>query len=223
MDAICDALEDERPAADNSALAERGIASYRDLKTFVADRPGHDRRYAIDDAKIREELGWQPRHDFESGLRATVRWYAREPLLVRNRPIGPVQPRAPGAQRERPVKFLPTEIPEVILVEPPVYRDDRGFFLEVFHQQKFLENGLPGTFVQDNHSYSTRGVLRGLHAQRTRPQGKLVRAVVGEIFDVAVDIRPDSPTFGKWVGEVLSGENLHQLWVPPASPTASAS
>lgn len=113
------------------------------------------------------------------------------------------------------MRFLPREIPEVVLVEPPVYRDDRGFFLEVFHQQKFLENGLPGTFVQDNHSYSTRGVLRGLHAQRTRPQGKLVRAVVGEIFDVAVDIRPGSPTFGKWVGEVLSGENLRQLWVPP--------
>jgi len=113
------------------------------------------------------------------------------------------------------MKFLPTAIPEVVRVEPAVHRDDRGFFLEVYHERKFLEGGLPGTFVQDNHSYSIRGTLRGLHAQIRKPQGKLVRAVVGEIFDVAVDIRPGSPTFGRWVGEILSGENFHQLWVPP--------
>lgn len=113
------------------------------------------------------------------------------------------------------MKLIPTEIPDVVVVEPQVFRDERGFFLEVYHQQKFLEKGLPGTFVQDNHSYSVRNVLRGLHAQLTKPQGKLVRAVAGEIFDVAVDIRPGSPTFGKWVGEVLSGENFRQLWVPP--------
>jgi dTDP-4-dehydrorhamnose 3,5-epimerase len=113
------------------------------------------------------------------------------------------------------VKFLPREIPEVILVEPTVHRDDRGFFLETYHQRKFSDGGITAAFVQDNHSYSVRGTLRGLHAQLKKPQGKLVRAVVGEIFDVAVDIRPDSPTFGKWVGEVLSGENLRQLWVPP--------
>ena len=113
------------------------------------------------------------------------------------------------------MKFLPSAIPEVIVVEPAVFRDDRGFFLEVYHQRKFEEGGLPGTFVQDNHSHSIRGTLRGLHAQIRNPQGKLVRAVVGEIFDVAVDIRPGSPTFGRWVGEILSGENFRQLWVPP--------
>ena len=114
------------------------------------------------------------------------------------------------------MKFLPTkDIPEVVVVEPAVFPDDRGFFLEVYHQRKFEEGGLPGTFVQDNHSHSIRGTLRGLHAQLRNPQGKLVRAVVGEIFDVAVDIRPDSPTFGRWVGEILSGENFRQLWVPP--------
>lgn len=113
------------------------------------------------------------------------------------------------------MKFLPTAIPDVVVVEPAVFKDDRGFFLEVYHQKKFEDGGLPGTFVQDNHSYSIRGTLRGLHAQLRNPQGKLVRAVVGEIFDVAVDIRPGSPTFGKWVAEVLSGDNFRQLWVPP--------
>jgi dTDP-4-dehydrorhamnose 3,5-epimerase len=113
------------------------------------------------------------------------------------------------------VRFLPRTIPEVILVEPQVWRDQRGFFLETYHQGKFQDGGLPGTFVQDNHSYSVRGTLRGLHAQLRRPQGKLVRAVQGEVFDVAVDIRPGSPTFGRWVGEILSGENLRQLYVPP--------
>lgn len=113
------------------------------------------------------------------------------------------------------MKFLPTDIPEVVLVEPAVFRDDRGFFLEVYHERKFLDGGLPSLFVQDNHSYSIRGTLRGLHAQLRKPQGKLVRAVMGEIFDVAVDIRPGSPTFGRWVGEILSGENFRQLWVPP--------
>ena len=113
------------------------------------------------------------------------------------------------------MRFLPTAFPEVVLVEPDVFKDDRGFFLETWHQEKYRRGGLPETFVQDNHSYSVRGVLRGLHAQLRHPQGKLVRAVLGEIFDVAVDIRPGSPTYGKWVGEVLSGENFRQLWVPP--------
>jgi dTDP-4-dehydrorhamnose 3,5-epimerase len=113
------------------------------------------------------------------------------------------------------VRFLPREIPDIVLVEPQVFRDDRGFFLETYHQRKFQDGGLPASFVQDNHSYSVRGTLRGLHAQLRRPQGKLVRAVEGEIFDVAVDIRPGSPTFGRWVAEVLSGENLRQLYVPP--------
>lgn len=113
------------------------------------------------------------------------------------------------------MKFTPTAIPDVILVEMDVFRDDRGYFLETWHQEKYRAGGLPETFVQDNHSFSVRGTLRGLHAQLRHPQGKLVRAPLGEIFDVAVDIRPGSPTFGKWVGEILSGENFRQLWVPP--------
>ena len=113
------------------------------------------------------------------------------------------------------MKFLPLAIPEVVLVEPVVYRDDRGFFLETYQKQKYGAAGLPEEFVQDNHSFSIRGTLRGMHAQIRNPQGKLLRVVAGEIFDVAVDIRPGSPTFGKWVGEVLSGENFRQLWVPP--------
>jgi dTDP-4-dehydrorhamnose 3,5-epimerase len=113
------------------------------------------------------------------------------------------------------MKFLPTAIPEVVLVQPDVFGDDRGFFLETYQQRKYGAAGLPETFVQDNHSYSVRGTLRGLHAQVRRPQGKLIRAILGEIFDVAVDIRPGSPTFGHWVSAVLSGENHHQLYVPP--------
>ena len=112
------------------------------------------------------------------------------------------------------MKFLPTELPGVIVVEPDVHRDTRGFFLETFHQRKYHEGGIEGPFVQDNHSHSVRGTLRGLHAQVARPQGKLVRAVAGEMFDVAVDIRPDSPTFGRWVGVSLSGENFRQLYIP---------
>lgn len=113
------------------------------------------------------------------------------------------------------MKFLPLAIPEVVLVEPDVYRDDRGFFLETYHKTKYGGADLPEEFVQDNHSFSIRGTLRGMHSQLRRPQGKLIRALAGEIFDVAVDLRPGSPTFGRWVGEVLSGENFRQLWVPP--------
>jgi len=96
-----------------------------------------------------------------------------------------------------------------------VFRDARGFFLETFHAGKYREGGIPYHFVQDNHSRSLRGTLRGLHAQRLRPQGKLVRAIRGEIFDVAVDIRKGSPTFGKWMGATLSAENFLQIFVPP--------
>jgi len=113
------------------------------------------------------------------------------------------------------VRFLPTSIPDVVLVEPDVFRDARGFFLETFHAEKYQKGGIAGPFVQDNHSRSTRRTLRGLHAQLRRPQGKLVRAVRGQIFDVAVDIRARSPTFGKWVSTVLSEENFRQIFVPP--------
>jgi len=113
------------------------------------------------------------------------------------------------------VKFLETDLPGVLIVEPDVFRDPRGFFLETFHAARYREGGIPYDFVQDNHSKSVRGTLRGLHAQRRRPQGKLVRAAQGEIFDVAVDIRPGSATFGKWVGARLSGESFRQMFVPP--------
>lgn len=106
-------------------------------------------------------------------------------------------------------------IPDVVLLEPKVFGDDRGFFFESFNQQRFEEAiGRTVNFVQDNHSRSAKGVLRGLHYQIQQPQGKLVRVIQGEVFDVAVDLRKSSPTFGKWVGAVLSAENKHQLWVP---------
>jgi dTDP-4-dehydrorhamnose 3,5-epimerase len=113
------------------------------------------------------------------------------------------------------VRFTSLALPEVILVEPDVHRDPRGFFLETYHLEKYRAGGIPGPFVQDNHSRSIQGTLRGLHAQRRRPQGKLVRAVNGEMFDVAVDIRRGSATFGRWVGVRLSGENFQQLYIPP--------
>ena len=108
-----------------------------------------------------------------------------------------------------------TAIPEVLLIEPKVFGDERGFFFESFSQRVWQEKtGIQRTFVQDNHSRSCRGVLRGLHYQIRQPQGKLVRVVLGEVFDVAVDLRRTSPTFGRWVGEILSAENKKQLWVP---------
>jgi dTDP-4-dehydrorhamnose 3,5-epimerase len=112
------------------------------------------------------------------------------------------------------VKITPTDLPDVLLVEPDVHRDPRGFFLETWHAAKFAEAGLDIRFVQDNHSRSQRGTLRGLHVQLAKPQGKLVRASVGEIFDVAIDIRHGSPTFGRYVGVRLSADNFRQLWIP---------
>ena len=113
------------------------------------------------------------------------------------------------------MQFTPTSIPDVILIEPKVYGDSRGFFMETYRTSWFAEAGITVDFVQDNHSGSQQGTLRGLHYQIRQTQGKLVRALVGELFDVAVDIRRSSPTFGQWVGEVLSAENKRQLWVPP--------
>ncbi|MDO9166345.1 MAG: dTDP-4-dehydrorhamnose 3,5-epimerase [Rhodoferax sp.] len=113
------------------------------------------------------------------------------------------------------MKATPLAIPEVILFEPKVFGDDRGFFYESFNQARFeAAVGYKVDFVQDNHSKSSQGVLRGLHYQIEQAQGKLVRVAKGEVFDVAVDIRRASPTFGQWVGAVLSAENKHQLWVP---------
>ncbi|HEY3122300.1 MAG TPA: dTDP-4-dehydrorhamnose 3,5-epimerase [Vicinamibacteria bacterium] len=113
------------------------------------------------------------------------------------------------------MRFLPGELPGLVVVDPDVHRDARGFFLETYHERKYREGGIVGPFVQDNHSRSVRGSLRGLHAQLRRPQGKLMRVVEGEVFDVAVDIRRGSPTFGRWAGITLSGENFRQLYVPP--------
>lgn len=113
------------------------------------------------------------------------------------------------------LRFHTTALEGVILVEPAVFSDERGFFLETYHAEKYAAGGIAERFVQDNHSLSSRGILRGLHAQEKKPQGKLVRAVEGEIFDVAVDVRRGSPTFGQWIGEMLSAENFRQLYVPP--------
>jgi dTDP-4-dehydrorhamnose 3,5-epimerase len=113
------------------------------------------------------------------------------------------------------VKVSATSLPGVLLVEPRVFEDERGFFLETYHREKYAAAGIAAAFVQDNHSHSARRTLRGLHAQRTRGQGKLVRAVRGEMFDVAVDIRVGSPSFGRWTAATLSGANFRQLYVPP--------
>ncbi len=113
------------------------------------------------------------------------------------------------------MKFIPSKIPEVILIEAAVYGDHRGFFMETWQRKTFAENGIDYDFVQDNHSKSSQGILRGLHYQIEQPQGKLVRVVEGCVFDVAVDMRESSATFGQWVGYELSAENKKLLWVPP--------
>jgi len=112
------------------------------------------------------------------------------------------------------LKIIPTTISDVLLIEPRVFEDERGFFLESYQKKRFIEAGINVDFVQDNHSKSYQGTLRGLHYQIRQAQGKLVRVVAGEVFDVAVDIRRHSPTFGQWVGEYLSAENKRMLWIP---------
>jgi dTDP-4-dehydrorhamnose 3,5-epimerase len=126
------------------------------------------------------------------------------------------------------VRVVPAEIPEVLLVQPDVHADGRGFFLETYHADRYRAHGINGPFVQDNHSRSAIGTLRGLHLQLERPQGKLVRVIEGEIYDVAVDVRRGSPTFGRFVAVALTAENFRQCYVPPGfahgfcvvSPTA---
>lgn len=112
------------------------------------------------------------------------------------------------------MKVTPTNIPEVLIIEPDVFGDIRGFFLETWHADKYRTQGIDASFVQDNHSRSRRGVIRGLHYQLQHPQGKLIRVISGAVYDVAVDIRKGSPTFGQWVGVELSGDNYRQLYVP---------
>ena len=113
------------------------------------------------------------------------------------------------------MKVIETKIPDVKIIEPNVFGDERGFFMETWNEKAFREAGIDTKFVQDNHSRSVKNTLRGLHYQIKQPQGKLVRVTRGEVFDVAVDLRKDSPTFGQWVGEYLSEENNRMLWVPP--------
>lgn len=112
------------------------------------------------------------------------------------------------------MKFISLSIPDLLLIRPEVFGDHRGFFMETWQAEKFKQAGIDEVFVQDSHSKSSRGILRGLHYQLPRPQGKLVRVIAGEIFDVAVDLRRNSPTFGKWAGERLSAENKLMFWVP---------
>lgn len=113
------------------------------------------------------------------------------------------------------MNFKPTRLAEVVAVEPKVFEDPRGFFMETWEARKFAANGINAAFVQDNHSTSRQWVLRGIHYQLDHPQGKLVRVTQGEVFDVAVDMRRSSPTFGQWVGEYLSSSNRRMLWIPP--------
>jgi dTDP-4-dehydrorhamnose 3,5-epimerase len=113
------------------------------------------------------------------------------------------------------LKFRPTSLPGVIEIEPDVHRDERGFFLETYHSLKYADGGIDAVFVQDNHSRTRKGMLRGLHMQLAHPQGKLVRVIEGEVFDVAVDVRRGSPCFGQHVGVVLSAESFRQLYIPP--------
>ena len=113
------------------------------------------------------------------------------------------------------MNVIQTALPGVLVIEPVVRSDARGFFVEVWHEERYRSAGIDLSFVQDNHSRSVRGTLRGMHYQIQHPQGKLVRVAAGEVFDVAVDLRRSSPTFGRWVGTVLSGENHRQIWIPP--------
>jgi dTDP-4-dehydrorhamnose 3,5-epimerase len=143
--------------------------------------------------------------------RADYRMVARRPLRHRQRNCGAAPAR--GAEPFA-MKRTPTRIPDVALFEPQVFGDARGFFLESYNRRSFAELGLDREFVQDNHSRSAHNVLRGLHYQLTQPQGKLVRVIAGSIWDVAVDLRRGSPSFGEWVAEELSEENKRMLWVP---------
>jgi dTDP-4-dehydrorhamnose 3,5-epimerase len=113
------------------------------------------------------------------------------------------------------VRVVSTDLPGVVVIEPEVHADGRGFFLETYHAERYQQHGIEGPFVQDNHSRSAAGTLRGLHVQPRRPQGKLIRVIEGEVYDVAVDVRRGSPTFGRWVAVTLTADNFKQCYVPP--------
>src|SRR5258708_2865370 len=141
--------------------------------------------------------------------RASNNW----PSHLPRRGTAPICSRSRGDRLD--MEFEPTEIPDVVLIRPKVFGDPRGYFFESWEERKFAAAGLDVKFVQDNHSRSARNILRGLHYQIHQTQGKLVRVVTGAVFDVAVDIRRSSPTFGQWVGAELTQDNHHMLWVPP--------
>ncbi len=113
------------------------------------------------------------------------------------------------------MRVLPTELPGVLIIEPDVHHDGRGFFVETYHADRYRQHGITGPFVQDNHSQSVAGTVRGLHLQLRRPQGKLIRVIEGEVFDVAVDVRRGSSAFGRWVGVTLSADSFRQCYIPP--------
>ncbi len=113
------------------------------------------------------------------------------------------------------MRVVPTDLPGVVVIEPEVHADGRGFFLETYHAERYEQHGIRGPFVQDNHSRSTAGTVRGLHLQLRRPQGKLIRVIEGEVYDVAVDVRRGSPSFGRWVAVTLTSDNFRQCYVPP--------
>lgn len=148
-------------------------------------------------------------HNYSLGTRAYTYFILRNQLRIPS-----IILLGPPKKEVLSLEFRKLSIPDVILVESPVFKDQRGFFQETYHRAKFALGGIEADFVQDNRSFSVQGVLRGLHYQIKKPQGKLVRAMRGRIFDVAVDLRKGSSTFGEWVGEFLSEENGRQLWVP---------
>ena len=217
IELLCDTLD--------SRLGIPASGPRRSLITFVRDRQGHDRRYAIDAGKIAAELGWKPSVDFAEGIERTVDWYLTNQQWMDGVIDGSYREYYQGMYGGGNngclfsgawcMKVIETQIPGALIIEPRVFSDERGFFYESFNQRQWEElTGRCPHFVQHNHSRSVHNVLRGLHYQISQPQGKLVRVLRGEVFDVAVDIRRGSRTFGKWAGVYLSEENKRQFWVP---------
>ena len=196
------------------------------LIEYVTDRPGHDRRYSLASDKVRA-LGWEPRSRFDEGLAADRRVVPRQRLVVGADPLrrvprvlrAPVRPRA----RLMTAPPLETRLDGLVLIEPEVHGDERGFLVETFRDDGWRELGVDVEFVQDNHSRSGRGILRGLHFQTEPGQAKLVRCLAGRIWDVAVDLRRDSPTYRQWEGHELDDEPTASCSSRRASRTASAS
>lgn len=184
-------------------LIIKELAKPEELIKYVQDRPGHDRRYAIDHTKITTQLGWQPRYTFEQGIKETILWY-----------VSQLDGSNPNNNSGSKFHFTKTKIKDLYIIEPTVFKDQRGYFMESYSKRDFFEAGLTMEFVQQNESKSTKGVLRGLHFQTKHTQGKLVRVIKGEVFDVAVDLRDGSPTFGLWEGVLLSEDNKKQFYIP---------